>query len=289
MISIYDAQVKAEKRVPNVSGYYDRANMMASPRTPTNHYHPACEIMYVTNGAMAMTVQDSSLILGRRQYIFLDSAVPHKIGLESPGDSSMMNIEFTMEPSPVLGSCDLYKTDAHFAYMLDHPLPYFVLTDHDQTVYHLLKKAVLIAGDEQGDASQICALITMQLLGLIARQRHQTAAQQAAQIGNPYVENALFYMHAHYAEPITAIKTAQALHIQPTYLHRLIRRHTGQTYTQLLSSIRLTHAKTLLRQTSLSILRIAGLTGFSSPQYFSKLFVKQEGITPMSYRKKHSH
>lgn len=284
MMSIYDTLIKESMYIPIVNGYYDRADMMANPHTPTDHYHAACEIMYVTSGAMDMAMLGSSLILGRHQYIFLDAGIPHKMGLDSQRDSSMMNIEFTMEPGSAYGSCNLYAADGEFAYMLDHPKPFFVLTDHDGSVYQLLKKAVLIAGDQQQNSPSICSLITLQLLGLIARQRHQQEAQQAA---NPYVRDAIGQMTTHYGEPLTALQAAKDLHIQPTYLHRLIRQHTGQTYTQLLSNIRLAQAKTLLRESSLSILRIAGLTGFSSSQYFSKLFARQEGITPMAYRKKH--
>ena len=273
--------------MPLITGFYDRADMMASPRTPTHHQHAAYELMYVFSGAMAMTAKDSSLVLNKRQYIFLDAEVPHQIGLKAPADSGMMNLEFTFAPcaASVPDAESIRRADPDYQYLMDHPAPFFVLTDEDETVYRLMKKTVLIAGSGAKDSAFLASLLTQQLLMRIARQLRVSESRRARRLSNPHVFKAIQYMTAHYAEPLPAAKTARALHIQPSYLHRLISRHTGETYGSLLRGLRMEKAKMLLAGSSLPVFRVAGLTGFSSPQYFAKRFREREGMSPAAYRK----
>ena len=48
--------------------------------------------------------------------------------------------------------------------------------------------------------------------------------------------------------------------------------------------MRIAHAKELLRDPALSIKEICILSGYSDPNYFSRIFKKQEGVTPSEYR-----
>ena len=67
----------------------------------------------------------------------------------------------------------------------------------------------------------------------------------------------------------------------------MIRRTTGQTFMQLLTSIRLENAKQLLRDTSVSILDIAIQIGYEGSDQFIRAFRRQNGITPNEYRRKY--
>ena len=67
-------------------------------------------------------------------------------------------------------------------------------------------------------------------------------------------------------------------------LARLIKRSTGQTFIQLLTSIRMENAKQLLRDTSLSVMDIALQVGYDSSEHFIRTFRKHTGSTPSEYR-----
>ena len=94
------------------------------------------------------------------------------------------------------------------------------------------------------------------------------------------------YIQDHAAD-VTLASLAQDFHYSPEHASRMIRRTTGQTFMQLLTSIRLENAKQLLRDTSVSILDIAIQIGYEGSDQFIRAFRRQNGITPNEYRRKY--
>ncbi|MBK9735965.1 MAG: helix-turn-helix domain-containing protein [Saprospiraceae bacterium] len=70
-----------------------------------------------------------------------------------------------------------------------------------------------------------------------------------------------------------------------TQLFRKMKALTDQSAGELIQDIRLQKAKDLLLETNLTISEIAYETGFNDPAYFSRLFMKVEGMNPSTYRK----
>jgi len=70
-------------------------------------------------------------------------------------------------------------------------------------------------------------------------------------------------------------------------LHRKLKASTGLSAVQLIRSVRLRQGKRMLCQTKAPISHIAYDVGFADPDYFSKVFRKEEGCTPSQYRLKH--
>ena len=72
--------------------------------------------------------------------------------------------------------------------------------------------------------------------------------------------------------------------IQRTQLGRIFQKLTGCTPMEYLSRLRMERAKTLLRETDISITEIAFACGFSSSQYFANTFKGATRMTPTAYR-----
>ncbi len=60
---------------------------------------------------------------------------------------------------------------------------------------------------------------------------------------------------------------------------------TGRTPHQVLTAIRMDHAKRLLRHSGMSIGEIAESVGFDNVFHFSRQFKRQLGATPTAFRK----
>jgi len=93
------------------------------------------------------------------------------------------------------------------------------------------------------------------------------------------------YIGEQYADELTLAAVAERYHYNAAYLSDLFKRTTGSTFSEYLQSIRLEHARDLLRDPHLKISDVAQLTGFSSQAYFSNVFKGQYGIGPSEYRK----
>jgi two-component system response regulator YesN len=74
--------------------------------------------------------------------------------------------------------------------------------------------------------------------------------------------------------------------ISPSYFGTVFKMHTGQTFVEYLTRIRVDKAMELLKYTSLKTYEIADKTGYRDPHYFSLIFKKNAGVSPTDYRDK---
>lgn len=78
---------------------------------------------------------------------------------------------------------------------------------------------------------------------------------------------------------------AEALHISPTYLSRIVKRTTGHTVYAHLSGLLMAEARRYLESTDKDIKEIADRLGFSDQSSFGKFFKAQSGLSPHHYRR----
>jgi AraC family transcriptional activator of pobA len=79
---------------------------------------------------------------------------------------------------------------------------------------------------------------------------------------------------------------ARLLHVTPNHLNKSVKAITSRSPTKWIDETLLLEAKVLLAQTQLPVSEIASSIGIDDQSYFSRLFKKYEGITPLEYRKK---
>lgn len=77
---------------------------------------------------------------------------------------------------------------------------------------------------------------------------------------------------------------ASTLGITPNHLNRAVKSETGRSASEWIDNARISLARTLLHDSSVSITEIADRLGFSEPSYFSRFFRKMTGFTPSAFR-----
>ena len=93
------------------------------------------------------------------------------------------------------------------------------------------------------------------------------------------------YLQEHLKEEISLSVLAEEFHLNPQYISQLFKNEIGVNFLTYLTNIRLEHAKKLLISTSLPIAEVSEQSGYGDYRVFTKVFKKNEGITPSQYRK----
>ena len=100
-----------------------------------------------------------------------------------------------------------------------------------------------------------------------------------------YVTEIKKYIQANYIQPIKISDIADKLNINRSHLYRIFKAEMGIGVEDYIISIRINHAKSLLKDTELSVNTIATLVGYKNYTTFFKMFKQTVGITPLEYRK----
>ncbi len=98
------------------------------------------------------------------------------------------------------------------------------------------------------------------------------------------VEKAKAYMDMNYQKDLSLDDVSREYNISPYYFSRMFREENGQSFIDYLTSVRMEKAKELLTDSELSMKEIGVMVGYSDPNYFSRSFKKNIGVTPTEYR-----
>lgn len=131
--------------------------------------------------------------------------------------------------------------------------------------------------------------VTTMVSNLKKKNIHTEAEESESNSANSFiVKNALRYIQENYTRKITLAEVAEKTYVSQWYLSKLLNKHTGKSFSDILNHIRINVAKDLLKNPSMRIGNIAEEVGFIDMAHFSRVFKKFEGCSANEYRNKNS-
>lgn len=103
---------------------------------------------------------------------------------------------------------------------------------------------------------------------------------------NVAIERTKKYISANYDQELTLESIANEIHLAPAYLSYLFKQVEMVNIVDYLTSIRLEKAKNLLQNTNMKANEISVKVGYLDNKYFSRIFKKKIGLTPLEYRQR---
>ena len=98
------------------------------------------------------------------------------------------------------------------------------------------------------------------------------------------MKNALEYIRENSQEKLRLTDVADQVYVSQWHLSKLLNKHTGKTFSDLLNSARMEKARELLKDPSLRICDVAEMVGFQDLAHFSRVFKRLEGMSANEYR-----
>ncbi|AOV07453.1 helix-turn-helix domain-containing protein [Sporosarcina ureilytica] len=98
------------------------------------------------------------------------------------------------------------------------------------------------------------------------------------------VQQGLQFIEDYFHEDIGLDLIADKVDLSPNYLSAIFKQTTGTSFIEYLTNLRVEKAKEKLQDLNLAVSEIAESVGYSSSQYFSRVFKRNTGMTPSAYR-----
>ena len=220
------------------------------------------ELIFVRKGTLAMGEDGRDYRLSAGDTLLLHAGRTHKGLAPYPADLSFYWIHFRLRTGQTLAGYPKHATPAR-----------------GERLSELFHRFI----DDQ-EAKQLTSTRAALLIGLmLCELREQRQVENVNE--SVLAARVEAFIDTNFARPIGTHAISQHMGYNADYLGRIVRRDRQQTILDLLHRRRLREARTLLRDTTLSVKQIAQRCGFNHPVFLRQLFSRHEGMSPREYRK----
>lgn len=101
---------------------------------------------------------------------------------------------------------------------------------------------------------------------------------------NDSIQIAKEYINNNFAKDISLDDVSRVVDISPYYFSKIFKEESGENFIEYLTNVRMEKAKDLLKNSTYSMKEICSLCGYQDPNYFSRTFKKNVGVTPTEYK-----
>lgn len=98
------------------------------------------------------------------------------------------------------------------------------------------------------------------------------------------LQAAVAHVAKNYLQPIAESEAAELCSMSPSRFCREFKAVFDVTFVEYLATFRILQAKRLLANPTISVADVANAVGYTDPSYFTRVFRKQEGISPSEFR-----
>lgn len=253
----------------------DMVRLMKLPVPPTKSMAHTC--IYLTDGRARMTIGTQSYSIKKNEMLFVPAGSIFSFDQYDLNKGYLLHFKNVFLPAG-------FK---HQSYGFIQPWgnPYLKPNPQSSAAIHHLCKRIYAEYQQNGIAKT--DLIQPYLVALLAEANrvYQPApakgAPSAITISQKF--RSLVFTHIQHMHRVSDY--AQKLNISPNHLNKCVKSVTGQSPTRWIDEAIVLEAKALLHQSDLTITEVAATVGHNDPSYFTRLFKKHTGKTPVQFRK----
>ncbi|WP_455503448.1 AraC family transcriptional regulator [Blautia sp.] len=251
------------------------------------HWHPEIEITYVRKGTMCYKVNNLVYHLKEGDIVFNNSGALHSGTMENQEDCTYIPVTF--DPRLIYGFFQSTINSKYVDPVIQDSLLPAICIDQSEPWHRPFREYLLriIALDEKKpDFYELDITICLQSMWrlLLEHITYEPQASQENSLEYDRIRKILSYIEDNYQNKITLNDIAGHIHLCESECTRLFKRHMNTTLFTFLQEYRIERSLEFL-QSGEPVSTVALNTGFSDPNYYSKVFAKIKGCSPREYRK----
>ena len=274
-----------------VVSFHPNISIIPSAKNITMHNHNFYEMAYVYKGRCTNYFENNQFETKEGEILLLNPTVYHDICTTSPNDC-IVNILFNPElfetaMLPMLSNNHLMLNFfAKYTYQIGKSSDYLHFhPSNDPTIYQTLDSLVMEYFEKSVFYENICQSLLMILLSrLTVSYCKQIGLNPDNQEQDSVIISLLGYMQEHCIDT-SLEQVADHFHYSTTHISRLLKKHTGKGFIEIMQNFKLEKIKSYLSDTDFTVENISQIMGYNDVNYLYKIFKNKYGITPNEYRK----
>ncbi len=247
------------------------------------HYHPDIEMVAITEGKMAYSVDGRTIILREGDTIFVNAnRIHYSICLD---DKVAKYVIFVVDPS-ILNSSIAVEMKALMPILNNPELSYIRFRDINERTENMFELMMKLPGIRH-DPFQITKTF-FEIWELLLEQSRTYGMVESEVLSDTHqhaFKQMMYFIQQNYKEPITLEQIAESGNISKSLCNKLFNQYVGESPINYLLHLRTRKVAEYLRSSQGSLAEIAALTGFNGVSYMSETFKKMFGLSPREYRK----
>lgn len=248
------------------------------------HEHLRIEINYVKKGNCILCLETGCVTFRKGEVMIIAPHARHRFEA-GPEGAVLMQLEFLPEIFARFNfSANAVTGESVSAFLFSEENRLIKIVDN-APIIHTVQNIINELEQKNACYQYLVMMYYAELLVLIYRHLDETTLPVCT---NEFLKKAIAYIRQNYHLNINIGHVARHVGVSERYLRRLFAQHLNLAPLDYLNRIRINKAVELLRNTELLVKGICFQCGFQSPQYFSRVFKRQMGISPYRMLRRHN-
>ena len=237
------------------------------------HVHPFHELYYLAKGKSKYLIDDEIYPVEPGNVVFIPGGHYH-----------MTDNEALMSVERYLISFDDTLFDADTKIMLDELMEKRLINipinriEGLEALFAALERS---ASQKEEISDAVRKIHALSIISYICR--HKRSFTPAVSDQDKIVHKISEYIGANYSDELTLPLLSRKFGVSESHLSRKFKDVTGVGLSEYITLIRIMNAERLLSSGKVSITSVAAQCGFADPNYFSTVFKKLKGVTPLRF------
>lgn len=270
--NLYPYNIEARKLPVHLTGIGGSEWQSHIVRTDGYHWH---QILFSAEGEGVLKYDNMSTVIEEGAFFFLPAGYPH----EYYAENDKWDVRWV--------AFDGYASN-HILSLLNMTKPTIIKPNEPDTLQSILDRMFTAQNLDKLYGDFICSGLVYEYI--IEFHRHMNdKANKVRSERSKLLLPVLNYIDENFRSDFSMTVLAELAGVSPQHLCRIFKDAMNMRPGEYLTQKRLQESRRLLRISELPISEIAKQSGFPDAGYFSTVFKKHQGMTPMEYKKMHGN
>jgi AraC-like DNA-binding protein len=250
-----------------------------------SHEHKSIEINYITRGSCIMQFDNDVVKFSENNYMVIFPGVKHHFFVDNSRGVKLVQLEFEISNLNPRLFQEFPDKELSFVYNLLTNSSRYIKMPRNDLIKDCIKRIIHEESLQSMYSNDLIELYYKELIFILSREINLTLDLKGA-TANIQLKNILGAINENIYNPDLSVKEiARYCGFSDRYLRKLFDEHLKMVPVTYINNLRINKAKEeLISSSSDSIKEIGYKVGYSSPQYFSKIFKKITGFTPVQFK-----